>query len=707
LSLIIGGTFLPAKKMSILTEEEELELGFSPIEGANRVLVVDDERLVLMALEHTLKQEGHEVLTAKSGEEAISKLKEVPVALIVCDQRMPGMTGTEVMQKVQQLQPNTIRIILTGNSDEKTAIEAINVGHVDQFMVKPWDDTQFRQTVKNALEQYKLVEQNKNLQSLLLSKHKALAESHANLRRDLQLGGMIHETLLLGEIPRDTQGIEIEATTIPSDEIDGDFYDFYSPVDGILDVVIGDVMGKGIPAAVVGTAVKTQLIRFATPVSRTRVFDKLAHWKEDLLSPWQILSQVHSAIAEKLIKLEYFVCLFYARFNLEKRTFSYVDCGSAKPIHYQANLGKARILQGENFPIGMIETDHYQNRQTHFSDQDFFVFYSDGVTEARSPDQELYGTERLLKLVESYALASAEELIQAIKDSVVAFAQKDHFDDDVTLIVIKIGEPVSFAKAQTATAKFRSDLSQLKAVRAFVSKICKRAPGHTDILDNQMQLVINEAFCNIVKHGYQGSDQQQIVIQGTFTGEGLALEISDQGPSFDPSEVEEANLYGDQDDGFGWHIIRSVADQITYQQKPNDEGWNRLRIYKQCIFGEKTMDISHKTEGDVLVVALRSDNLDAKDAPDFKQKVIDIIASHDVHSVVFDLHKLKFIDSSGLGSFLAVLRVLNAQGGDLKLAAMSGSVRTMFELVSMHKIFEIYNTVDDAVRSFKGMQTHK
>lgn len=671
---------------------------------ARNVLIVDDDLLVLKALEETIKQDVEQVFVASNGLDALKIIRERQIALILCDQRMPGMSGTEVLEEVFDLQPDCIRIIITGNSDEKNTIEAINKGHVHQFILKPWDDNQLRQSIHNGLEQYGLVRRNKRLQALLLEKHKALAESHANLRKNLQLGAMIHETLLRGNIPSDIPGFSIDAASIPSDEIDGDFFDFYQPVPGVLDVVIGDVMGKGIPAAVVGTAVKTQLIRFATPFSEAKVFNHLSQWDDDILTPWQIISNVQKEIGFKLIRLEYFVCLFYGRFNLKKKVFTFVDCGSAKPIHYRSKQKKAVELKGQNFPLGMIDNEQFLNLDVHFVEGDFFVFYSDGVTESRSSDREFFGVERLIALIEQHAEDNASELLQKIKESVLEFAEKDHFDDDLTLIVIKIDAHILQESFGFYKATFLCNLSQLRAVREFIGKVCKKIPGDQELLTNQLQLAINEAFCNIYKHSYEESGNQKIIIQASAGAEGLVIEISDQGEPFDPEEIEEPNLAGDKDNGFGWHIIRSIADQIAYVKKQTESGWNHLRIFKNYYYGENSMDISYEQIKDAIVVQLKSESLDAKDAPEFKMKVIDIINSHGSTHVIFDLQRLKFIDSSGLGSFLAILRNLNSQGGDLKLANMSNTVRTMFELVSMHKIFEIYNTTDAALQSFSQVE---
>lgn len=113
------------------------------------------------------------------------------------------------------------------------------------------------------------------------------------------------------------------------------------------------------------------------------------------------------------------------------------------------------------------------------------------------------------------------------------------------------------------------------------------------------------------------------------------------------------------------------------------------------------MEIEHATKNNIFVITLDADRLDAKDAAQFKQNVLDLINQTKKHQVVFDLNKLNFIDSSGVGIFLSILRFLNSRGGELKLAGITQPVRTILELVSMHKIFEIYKTADDAVNSFK------
>jgi anti-anti-sigma factor len=664
------------------------------------ILLIDDDTFVLKALEQTISREGHKVLTATNGLDAIALLNEYPVAVIISDQRMEGMTGIEVLQEAQKIRPDAIRILLTGNSDMDTVTRAINIGHVSQFIVKPWDSVQLMQTVSTSLHQYRLSRENRELQETILAQHATLERSHATLQRDLELGGRIHEELLTGKVPSDYPHLMIAAQTIPSKEIDGDFYEFYLPTSDTLDLVIADVMGKGIPAALVGTAVKTQMMRFALPFLHAKVFGKEGFWQDDLMNPVSILQQVHQGLVSKLIHLEYFVSLFYARFNLTKQTVCFSDCGFTKPVHYRSKDKQATFLSGRGFPLGMVEEEAYHSTEIPYQPGDIFIFYSDGVTEARSPAKEFFGSAPLLEIAEKYGSTNVEELIQIIQSSVINFAGKDTFDDDLTIIVIKIPESCQLSPRKVKTGLFRSDLSQLKALMDFIQRACAKGSGDTNRLTNEMQLIGDEVFINIIKHAYQGDKSRTIRIQCEYESRGLTLLFSDQGIAFDPAEVEEPNLTGEDDHGFGWYIIKEIADNLTYITKTHENGWNHLRIFKRYHFKEESMEIMHTTENGVLVITPQTESLDANDAREFKEKVIELIASNDKQKVVFDLQFLQFIDSSGLGTLLSVLRILHSKGGELKLARMSKPIRTMFELVSMHKIFEIFNSTEEAVRSF-------
>jgi anti-anti-sigma factor len=665
------------------------------------ILVVDDDRLVLLALEETLKRDGYDVLTAKNGQEAIAILKEHPISLILCDQRMPGMTGVEVLAKAQELAPYAMRLMLTGNVDLESAMNAINIGQVSQYITKPWNEADLRKNIQTAIDTFRLLKENRKLQEVILEQNKELTKNHLNFQHELRLGARIHQTLLLGKVPEKKSELTIKAISIPSKDIDGDFFEFYQPSSQVMDIVVGDVMGKGLPAALVGTAVKTQLMRFAMPAIHAQIYEKKGMWLEDLLNPKEILKQVHAAMVPQLIYLEYFACLFYARFHMGRKTLQYIDCGSPKPFHYQASTKKISQLKGDGLPLGTIDIENYEINEVRYEPNDIFVFYSDGVTEARSPEGEFFGDDKLETLIKNHSDLTADELIGLIRNTVIEFTHMGDLHDDFTLVVVKVNNELSLPENETVTAKFSSHLSQLQAVRDFIHRVCQKTGKANELYTQKLQLAINEIFCNITIHGYKSDPFGTITIRAEILDDGIALEIFDSGTTFDPASIEEPSLAGDEDNGFGWFLIKEIVDRITYVRKKDGDGQNHLHVFKQFSDGEKFMELDHETLQDVLVITPHTATLDAKDAPDFKEKVINLISKESSNNVVLDLHQLTFIDSSGLGSFLSVLRTLHTQGGELKLARMNKPIRTMFELVSMHKIFEIFNSTEDAIRSFK------
>ncbi len=170
--------------------------------------------------------------------------------------------------------------------------------------------------------------------------------------QEVEIGFRIQQTLLLDQPPRDLPGIRVAALTIPSQRIDGDFYDFFKHRDTCLDVIVGDVMGKGIPAALMGAATKSH---FLQALSRLLSLSPPGSLPE----PKAIVTLAHSEVARQLIELESFVTLCYARFDLEHHRLDFVDCGHPATILFTASTGTCRMLQGENLPLGVREQEIY------------------------------------------------------------------------------------------------------------------------------------------------------------------------------------------------------------------------------------------------------------------------------------------------------------------------------------------------------------
>ena len=145
------------------------------------VLCVDDEENILHSLKRLLRKEGYRLLTATSGAKGLKVLKENDVHLVISDQRMPEMSGTEFLAKVKENYPDVIRIVLTGYTEVDSITASINKGHIYKFILKPWNDQNLKLEIKQGLEQYELMQSNRRLNQKVLQQNEELKTVNENL----------------------------------------------------------------------------------------------------------------------------------------------------------------------------------------------------------------------------------------------------------------------------------------------------------------------------------------------------------------------------------------------------------------------------------------------------------------------------------------------------------------------------------------------
>ncbi|MBI5639677.1 MAG: Flp pilus assembly complex ATPase component TadA [Nitrospirae bacterium] len=154
-----------APDISLADSAPELQRGPQK-DGGFTLMFVDDETGVLNALRRIFMEENYSILTATSGDEALSIMEKEKVQLVISDHRMPGITGAQLLKEIKQRWPDTIRIMLTGYADIQSIMGAVNEGAVYKFITKPWNDEDLRLTVSLALQQYVLIQENKQLKEL-------------------------------------------------------------------------------------------------------------------------------------------------------------------------------------------------------------------------------------------------------------------------------------------------------------------------------------------------------------------------------------------------------------------------------------------------------------------------------------------------------------------------------------------------------------
>jgi sigma-B regulation protein RsbU (phosphoserine phosphatase) len=376
--------------------------------------------------------------------------------------------------------------------------------------------------------------------------------------QEVEIGFKIQQTLLLEQPPQDLPGVRAAALTIPSQRIDGDFYDFFNHRDTCLDVIVGDVMGKGIPAALLGAATKSHFLQ-----ALSRLISLAAPGV--LPEPKDIVTLAHSEVARQLIELESFVTLCYARFDLVERRLELVDCGHTTTIHYQAGTAACHLLQGENMPLGVSESEIFEQMSVRVEPGDVFLFYSDGLTEARDAEGELFGIERLSDCVRRHGHLEPKDLIEQIRLEAVAFSKSERFGDDLTCVAVRIEERrLPLARAEI---EISSDLKELARARAFVREVCTSLanPPADEIID-QLELATTEAASNVMRHAYGGRTDRRIQLEAEAFDDRIVLRLHHLGQSFDPAAVRPPVFDGTQDGGFGMYIISESMDEVRYHR---------------------------------------------------------------------------------------------------------------------------------------------
>jgi response regulator RpfG family c-di-GMP phosphodiesterase len=149
------------------------------------LLIVDDEENILRALVRLLRRDGYTLLTAGSGAQGLELLAQHPVGVILSDQRMPGMMGTEFLERAKEARPDTVRIMLSGYTDLQSVTEAINRGAIYRFLTKPWDDDLLRDNIRQAFEHHELRAERDRLARELQAANEQLATSNQGLERQI------------------------------------------------------------------------------------------------------------------------------------------------------------------------------------------------------------------------------------------------------------------------------------------------------------------------------------------------------------------------------------------------------------------------------------------------------------------------------------------------------------------------------------------
>jgi serine phosphatase RsbU (regulator of sigma subunit) len=388
-----------------------------------RVALVDDETLVLGSLRLLFETvAGYEILVFANPTEALKTLAGTPVDVVISDYLMPELNGIDLLTKVQQLQPEASRILLTGFADKQNAIRAINEAGLYRYIEKPWDNDQLLLTVRSALQEKSLRRQlaeKVRLLDRLMVEHSELAEREQRLQRELEMAARVQRSLLPSRFP-DLNGFRITGLYHPCQAVGGDFYDFVTQ-DAESLILVSDVAGHGLQAALISMMVKA-------------IFQDVGLQTEE---PATLLAEINARLRRILPEGLYVaagvVCLDSKNFGIRV-----ANAGLPYPFVMRTSQHKLDEIPISGIPLGLFDDsgpDSFDVRRIEMDPGDTLLFASDGLREVPNTQGEFLGDRQLYSTLSRLLNEQAERLTTALMEDAARFSDQPP-PDDVTLVTI-------------------------------------------------------------------------------------------------------------------------------------------------------------------------------------------------------------------------------------------------------------------------------
>ncbi len=381
----------------------------------------------------------------------------------------------------------------------------------------------------------------------------ALADAR---RRELETGHEIQRSLLIGDLPVEARVAEVASYTEPSQGIDGDFFAFTTFRPNCLELLVGDVMGKGVPAALIGAAVRTAYNQVVTELLAT------SFGSRELPPPAEIVNALHRKLTPRLIGLDSFVTMALYRFDFDYAggTIRYVNAGHTPGMLIRSDGSIGRIL-GDNLPVGVLADEHYVEKSEVVGAGDALLVYSDGITEARDPDGVEFGEERLHEFIANTAGRGLPTniFLQALRRTVTDFAGASGMLDDQTAVMVGLRSPGADHEPEVFDLPW--DSRRLEPLRRRVAAAA--AALGAEAADG-LVLAAFEAATNVVRHVAPPFRDAAMSCRIVCEAERVTVEIWYLGEGFQPAAAAAPDLSGNSEGGFGLYIMSQAVTSVVH-----------------------------------------------------------------------------------------------------------------------------------------------
>ena len=418
-----------------------------------------------------------------------------------------------------------------------------------------------------------ITEEKRTAAALMIAKenaeraHAIIESQKRRMQDELDVGRHIQMSMVPGRFPV-LDGADLWGTLRPAREVGGDFYDFFQPSPEELWLCIGDVSGKGVPAALLMAVTKT-LIKSFTAQER---------------APADVLGRVNEEMSRDN-ENAMFVTAFLARLDLASGELRYANAGHNPPLVRRADGIVERYATRHGVALGAAEGVRYGESSAVLLPGDTLLLYTDGVSEALDTDGGFFTETRLQDVVRASPAESARTLATAVVAAVDIFTDGAEQADDITLLSLRYGPRPSSTAPSRHTLRVRNDLAEVAAAVEQVAELVTRCGGDPGI-QSRFALAFDELLSNIVKYGFPADGPHLIECEISRADGAIVAIISDDGVPFNPLNQPQPEislpLEVREMGGLGIHLVRHMFDDVQYQRQG---GRNVLTLVKQ---GEPT-----------------------------------------------------------------------------------------------------------------------
>ena len=239
--------------------------------------------------------------------------------------------------------------------------------------------------------------------------------------RELQIAKQIQAGLLPSKVPQ-IPGIALAGVCVPAHQVGGDYYDYLQRAENLLDLVIADVSGHNVGAALLMAETRTFIQARAQGIHRAS----------------DIMAALNEFFYEDLTRAELFITMFYAIFDASRRRLSYASAGHNMPLLWRKSSNRCEQLDAEGLILGIKRGVHFEEKQAQLQPGDVLLLYTDGITEAENQEGGFFGEARLIDLFSEHHQLPPRQIIEILLEQVRDFSGVQHFNDDVSLVVMRM-----------------------------------------------------------------------------------------------------------------------------------------------------------------------------------------------------------------------------------------------------------------------------